>query len=200
MKTTKPALAKTVRVVTVPPVMVAALILILDAEDPTLFRSVWEKLLTLFFLGFVPVLAYPLQPLCPHFKGKGRAGQRALAFVMTGAGYTLALLGAWYARVERGLLFLLLGYFLSFVLLAVCNRFTPVRASGHASSIVGPMLYLVHFAGWRMLPPCLAVAGLVVWSSLSLKRHTVRELLSGAVCSVAAFLGAMVCMGTGLYT
>ncbi len=191
MERVKKTAAKAVRVLTVPPVMVAVLILLLGAEDPAIFRGTGEKLLTLFFLGVVPMLAYPLQPAFPKYRGRGREGQRELAFVMTGAGYSLALVGALCTRVGRELLTIVVGYFVSFVLLTLCNNATPIHASGHASSIAGPMLYLVRFVGWRMLPPCIALAALVVWSSLTLRRHTAWELLSGAGISVAAFFAAL---------
>lgn len=68
MKTTKTAkekLAGLVRVISIPPVMVTALLLILYFWGPQPFCPVGELVTTILLLGFVPVLAYPAQPLFP---------------------------------------------------------------------------------------------------------------------------------------
>ena len=67
MKTTKTAkekLAGLVRVISIPPVMVTALLLILYFWGPQPFCPVGELVTTILLLGFVPVLAYPAQPFC----------------------------------------------------------------------------------------------------------------------------------------
>ena len=87
MKTTKTAkekLAGLVRVISIPPVMVTALLLILYFWGPQPFCPVGELVTTILLLGFVPVLAYPAQPLFPRYRSRGREGQRELAFVFTG--------------------------------------------------------------------------------------------------------------------
>ena len=84
MKTTKTAkekLAGLVRVISIPPVMVTALLLILYFWGPQPFCPVGELVTTILLLGFVPVLAYPAQPLFPRYRSRGREGQRELAFV-----------------------------------------------------------------------------------------------------------------------
>ena len=103
MKTTKTAkekLAGLVRVISIPPVMVTALLLILYFWGPQPFCPVGELVTTILLLGFVPVLAYPAQPLFPRYRSRGREGQRELAFVFTGVGYTIAFLWALLAGVS----------------------------------------------------------------------------------------------------
>lgn len=104
MKTTKTAkekLAGLVRVISIPPVMVTALLLILYFWGPQPFCPVGELVTTILLLGFVPVLAYPAQPLFPRYRSRGREGQRELAFVFTGVGYTIAFLWALLAGSRR---------------------------------------------------------------------------------------------------
>ena len=74
MKTTKTAkekLAGLVRVISIPPVMVTALLLILYFWGPQPFCPVGELVTTILLLGFVPVLAYPAQPLFPRYRSRG---------------------------------------------------------------------------------------------------------------------------------
>ena len=109
-KTTKEKLAGLVRVISIPPVMVTALLLILYFWGPQPFCPVGELVTTILLLGFVPVLAYPAQPLFPRYRSRGREGQRELAFVFTGVGYTIvpypvqprASQARQRARVQRG--------------------------------------------------------------------------------------------------
>lgn len=114
MKTTKTAkekLAGLVRVISIPPVMVTALLLILYFWGPQPFCPVGELVTTILLLGFVPVLAYPAQPLFPRYRSRGREGQRELAFVFTGVGYTIAFLWALLAGVSPEIRTICAGYF-----------------------------------------------------------------------------------------
>ena len=80
-------LSKIIRVVTVPPLMALFMLLVLEWRDPRFFGSLLHFLLSVVFLAFFPLLAYPLQPLFPSFKDKGREGQRTLAICFAVAGY-----------------------------------------------------------------------------------------------------------------
>ena len=67
---------KIIRILTVAPFMAIvtlSLLLIFKAE---IYPNIWYYLLSLFFLGFLPLLAYPLQKFIPFFKNEGRNGQR----------------------------------------------------------------------------------------------------------------------------
>lgn len=72
-------------------------------------------------------------------------------------------------------------YFISVVLLTFVNKVLKVKASGHACSITAPCLLIAMFCGWYHIFPCLLIAAASVWASLYLKRHTVKELLFGAL-------------------
>ena len=190
MKTTKTAkekLAGLVRVISIPPVMVTALLLILYFWGPQSFCPVGELVTTILLLGFVPVLAYPAQPLFPRYRSRGREGQRELAFVFTGVGYTIAFLWVLLAGVSPEIRTICAGYFFSALFLTLCNRVLHRRASGHACSAAGPLLFLIYYFGWWMLLPRIVIGWLVAWASVALKRHTPTDLLWGALCSAAGF-------------
>lgn len=107
----KERIAKAIRVLSVPPVMVSVLILILAFSKDGIFRSALEIVITIVLLGFVPILAYGLQKILPGFKEQGREGQRKLAFITNLVGYSAAFLWALIADVENALLLICLTYF-----------------------------------------------------------------------------------------
>lgn len=79
-------------------------------------------------------------------------------------------------------------YFTSVLLLTICNKGLHFRASGHASSFTGPLILTIYFMGWKVIIPALFIAILIVWSSVYLKRHTLKELAGGMIVSVFAFI------------
>lgn len=183
----KEKLAKGIRVITVPPVMAGLLILIIALTHSEVFRGVGDILLTVMCLSVIPVLAYPLQPLIPGFKGKGRNGQRNLAFLLTIIGYIIGMITGYLTHVSAVLQFIFNVYFVSVLVLTLFNKVLHIRASGHACSIAGPLVFLVYFLGPYLILPCLMIASLITWSSLTLKRHTKSELAFGALSAILAF-------------
>ena len=182
-------IAKLVRFVTVPPLVVTAVMTILYfCED--VFPTALDYALTVLFLGFLPVLAYPLQKLVPAWRRGGRAVQRRLAFVITPLGYAGAVITAVLRRAIPNLLYISVVYLLSVVLLLLFNKLTPLRASGHACGLAGTVILPCLFIGWQAILPGVLLFGLAFWASVRLGRHTAREFLLGA--SIAA-LSAFVC-------
>ena len=194
MTKAKQTVAKGIRVLSVPPVMVTALLLLLSRWKPYFFRTRTEIFICIFLLGIVPVLAYPLQKILPRWKKEGREGQRKLAFLFSLAGYSVSFFWSLAAGVGKEMQLICTTYFLSVLLLTVCNKGLHFRASGHACSVTGPLLFLIYFVGWKCVMPCIMVAGLIVWSSLVLKRHTCRELAGGAVTCMIAFTVSLWCV------
>lgn len=188
----KERIAKAIRVLSVPPVMVSVLILILAFSKDGIFRSTLEIVITIVLLGFVPILAYGLQKILPGFKEQGREGQRKLAFITNLVGYSAAFLWALIADVENALLLICSTYFFSVVFLTICNKGLHYRASGHASSFTGPLVLLIYFFGWKVIIPCLVSAALIIWSSIYLKRHTVKEIVGGIVVCLLSFTLSLV--------
>lgn len=183
----KERIAKVIRILSVPPVMVSALILILAFNKDGIFRNTLEIVISIVLLGFVPILAYVLNGILPGFKEQGREGQRKLAFITNFIGYSASFLWALISDVENALLLICSTYFFSVLFLTICNKIFHYRASGHACSFTGPLVLLIYFLGWKVIIPCLLIAALIIWSSIYLKRHTVKELTGGIVVCLFSF-------------
>lgn len=184
----KERIAKIIRVLSVPPIMVSIFILILAFNKNNIFRNSEEIITMIVFLGLVPALAYVLSGIIPAVRSKGREGQRKLAFVTNLVGYGIALLWAVLTNVSKELLLICLTYFLSVVFLSICNKGFRFRASGHASGFTGPLVLMIYFLGWKVIAPVLIIAALIVWASLYLKRHTIKELAGGILVNILAFI------------
>lgn len=177
--------AKIVRVVTVPPVMVATLIILLAIFRRDVVSTPLEGFLAILFLAVVPMLAYPLSAVIPSVRAKGRKGQRDLAIYLSVAGYIGGVIYGFAAGVGRPLLVIFCTYLLSVVMLLVCNLF-HIKASGHACSVSGPIVLIVYFFGLWYLPVCAALYAAIFWASVHMGRHTVREFILGSLSSPLA--------------
>lgn len=186
--TIKEKIAKIIRAVTVPPVMVYLLLTILYFVKDGIIAGPAELILSILFLGIVPLFAYPLSALIPSLKKKGRKGQRKLAFILTFAGYLGAVIYGLIAHAAYRLMLIYHTYFISVLILIVFNKFIKIRASGHACSIAGPLFLMIYFIGWKSILPCVLLFAIVTWASLELKRHTFRELIWGQLTAAVAFV------------
>ena len=184
----KERIAKIIRVLSVPPIMVSIFILILAFNKNNIFKNLEEIIIMIVLLGLVPALAYVLSGIIPAVRSKGREGQRKLAFVTNLVGYGIALLWAVLTNVSKELLLICLTYFLSVVFLSICNKGFHFRASGHASGFTGPLILMIYFLGCKAIAPVLIIAALIVWASLYLKRHTIKELAGGILVNILAFI------------
>lgn len=175
-------LAKGIRVLTVPPILITGMLVTLTVSLDNFCSSMAQMILAVLLLGLVPILAYPIQKLLPS-KGEVREEQRNLAFVLTFAGYLTALIFSVAGGCGRQLQYIIVSYFISMSLLVFFNKVLHVRASGHACSVTGTLYFLSFFLGTGAIIPCACIAIAVVWSSLHLKRHTIQEIFWGsAVC------------------
>ena len=185
-------LAKCVRIVSVPPLMMAVVMALLALATDAVFRAPAEALLTILFLGGVPLLAYPLSGLLPRIKKRGREGQRDLAFALSVAGYAGGWLWSCLTHALPALMAIFTAYLFTVLSLLVFNKLLFLRASGHAAGITGPILLALWFVGGFAVPAGLAVYAAVFWASVYAGRHTHAEFLAGtALCAastVIAFL------------
>lgn len=179
--------AKIIRIISVPPIMVTFLLVILNTARPDIFRNNVEVLISIILLGIVPVLAYPFQFLSSSLEDKGRIMQRKLAFIFSLIGYATALLWAILVHTSKELLMICFTYFISVVILTFFNKVLKKRASGHACSITGPLVFLIYLVDWKLIFPCIIIAMLIFWSSLYLQRHTKTDLFYGVLSSLLAF-------------
>ncbi len=186
-KTVSQKIAHVVRIVSVPPVMVAVLIVLLYTLRDDVFASTGEMVIALSALAILPALAYPLSVMIPALKKKGRDGQRSLAMYLSALGYVGAFVYGLIAGVGHHLMAVFTGYSLSVVILLVANKVFHVRASGHACSVSGPLVYTGYFLGiWGIIVGVL-LWGVILWASLAMKRHTLKEFLLGTLTCLVSF-------------
>ena len=179
--------AKIIRIISVPPIMITSLLVMLNATRADIFCSSTEVFISIILLGVVPVLAYPFQFLSSSMREKGRSMQRKLAFIFSLVGYSSALLWAVIVHVSKELLMICSTYFMSVIILTFFNKVLKKRASGHACSVTGPLVFLIYLVDWKLIFPCLIIAILIFWSSLYLQRHTKTDLFYGMLSNLLAF-------------
>jgi hypothetical protein len=188
----KNKIAKIIRIITVPPIMILGLIIILSSLRTDIFQNKAQIIISILFLVIVPILAYPLQPILPKFKDKGREGQRELAFILNIVGYVLVVIIGYFMRVDSNLQFIYNTYLISVILLTIINKVFHIRASGHACSATAPLLFLVYFIGFKSIIHCIIIAAGTIWASLTLKRHTKKDISMGAITCIFAFCCAFI--------
>lgn len=180
--------AHAIRIISIPPLMVAVIFLLLYVRRPELFLSPADFWLSELFLAFVPILAYPVSVLVPSIRAKGRNGQRNLAMYFSAAGYLAVVLYGIFADCTEGLKVIHLTYLLSVVLLLVLNKLVHVRASGHACSVSGPILLLCLYIGAVGSVVGILLWSLIFWASIKTRRHTPKEFLIGSVTPIVAYI------------
>lgn len=173
-------IAKVIRIVTVAPIMAAALIALLSWQFPGFFRDPFDIITSILFLVVFPLLAYPLQPFISQYRDKGREGQRNLAIVFALIGYVLAVIFALFKHPSSGVWIIYLTYLISALFIALFNKVIGLKASGHACGVAGPVWALIWFLGAKAMFGLIILAA-VYWASLKIKRHKMTELLAGTL-------------------
>ncbi len=183
--------AKTIRVMTIPPILVFTLLTVLLTNYDQFYGEIIDYALAITFLMIVPALAYPIQMLNPSWRAQGRAGQRKLAFIFSVCGYFIGLSIAIICRIKPTLLAIYIGYCTSVLLLTLFNKGFKIHASGHAAGVTGPLLYFAVFNNVWLVPVAVILYVAIIWSSVKMKRHTISEFILGTLCSVIAFAVSM---------
>jgi len=165
--------------------MALATLVTLYVSDPNMFGKTYLFVLAIVFLCVLPLLAYPLQPIIPHFKDKGREGQRNLAMVFAVSGYVLGCITNLFLSAPVMLWFVYLIYLLSGVLIVVINKLFKLRVSAHACGIAGPTALLVYFGIPFAVIPGVILYFSALWASIRMKRHTWQQFVSGAFVPLA---------------
>ena len=181
------ALGKTLRILTAPPVLAVILAGFLRCFRSELFAENGQLWLLILMLAILPASAYPLQRIIPKLQNGGRNAQRRLAFITTLVGYLGAFLLGRLLHAPSELQMLYDTYVFSVCLLTLFNKGFHLKASGHACGTMGALIFsVVLISPVFILPGILIVIGMA-WSSLSTGSHTVRELILGAVTSLASY-------------
>lgn len=179
-------LAKIIRVLTVAPLMALIAFILIWIFNKDVFIDYTNLILTILFIVAFPLFSYVLQPFTPKFKNEGRKGQRKLAIIMSVIGYVLGLALALILNLSEGTKMIFICYVMAGTLIFVFSKFTPIKASGHACGVAGPIVYLSYFLGpWSLFG--LLILVLVYWCSLYMKRHTFRDLIFGTLIPFIAF-------------
>ena len=167
-------LCKIIRIITVAP-LAAALAVTLLFLHGGFFANGANFAAAIISLTVFPLLAYPVSLIK---KGdERRRFQRSLAIVLAVAG-------------ER---VLYLTYLLSGVAIAFSSFLLKKKSSGHACGIAGPVALLAYYVHPLYLLGLLLLLP-VGYASLKMKRHTLPQLISGAVIPIVCLiLSAAIC-------
>ena len=176
---------KIVRMITLAPVLAAFSITMIGLFCPEVFPTVWHYGYTVLYLGILPLLAYPLQSVTPHFKDKGRDGQRTLAMIYAVAGYIFCLLTNLFASATSGMWIICLEYLLSGILILVFNKGLHIKLSAHGCGSAGPIFLLLYFGLYIPASLMAIVTVLAYVASVKAKHHTVPQLIGGSAVSIS---------------
>lgn len=168
-----------------PPIFAAAFLAILFVTDPAYIGPPWQLAFGIFALGVLPILGYPLQKFIPHFRDKGREGQRSLAMLFCFGGYLLGTLWGLFTQAPEGLLMVYFCYLSCGIGILIFNKVFHLKASGHACGIMGPVFAMcIHFHLWIPALVGAALAVLVFASSVKTKEHNAGQLLGGSAIAL----------------
>lgn len=175
---------KVARILTLAQLLAAFSLTMLYFFRPEVYPTGWHYAYMLFYLGILPMLAYPLQPIVPKFKHKGREGQRTLAMIFAVVGYLLSALTCALTDATPDMWLVTLEYLISGVLILVFNKVFHLRASAHGCGTAGPIFLLMYF-GLYIPSAIMAVLTVIAYvSSVKMKRHTYPQLIGGSLISV----------------
>ena len=127
------AAAKTLRILTAPPCMIAWLLVFLRCRGGEPFSDTAAYVVAWIGLVLFPLLGYGVWWLVPRLREQGRPGQRKVAFYANFIGYVGCAVYGWTCSGASVRLFFN-SYFFTVLLLTVMNALLHVRASGHAAS------------------------------------------------------------------
>ncbi len=177
-----------VRILSVAPVLAAAMVIVLFVTDRSAFHSPVTFGVMVATLGVLPLLAYPLQRFIPKFKDGGRHAQRTLAMIFAVIGYVLCTVLLLVLGATKAELLICLTYLISGVLILIINKVLKLHASGHGCGVCGPIPVLLVLGLYAAAAIYAVSAVFVCISSVRSKRHTLSEFLGGAAVSVVTAL------------
>ncbi len=179
---------KAVRIITLAPLLAAFSIILIRIFCADVFPTAWHFAYMLLFLGILPLLAYPLQPVMPHFKDKGRDGQRTLAMLFAVAGYIFCAIACIFTKATAGMWLISLEYLFSGLLILIFNKVFHVKISAHGCGSAGPVFLLLCF-GLYIPSAVMALLTILAYiSSVKMGRHTVWQLIGGSLVSCLLLL------------
>lgn len=175
---------KLIRIITLAPILAGFSVAAIYFMCPGSFPTPAHFAYTFFFLTALPLLAYPLQPVTPHFKNKGRNGQRTLAMIFAVAGYILCLVVNIFASASTAMWIINLEYLISGVLILFFNKAVHVKISAHGCGSAGTVFLLLYFGLYAPAAIMGICTVLSYIASVKAKHHTFPQLIGGSAVSV----------------
>lgn len=184
----KEKIAKLIRILSIPPIMFLIFVLLLIKERKNIFISPNEIIILYMLIGFIPILAYPLSNKIQSFSKLEREGQRELAFLFTLVGYTSAAIYSYLNNSNIEVKIITYSYCLTVYILTLFNKFLHIKASGHACSFASPIILSCLLLKNNYLLIGIIIGFLITWASIYLKRHTLKEIITGILISCVSIL------------
>lgn len=178
----------TIRKLTIAPIMAILMLTAIMLFAPHVLQSASIFALSLFFLGVLPTLAYPMQKYIPSYKDKGRDGQRRLAMIFAVAGYILGIAAGLIVHAPKETMVIYLVYLLSGILIFIFNKCFHIKISGHACGIFAPICLFFYFGLYFCAAAGCVISILVYVASLKTGRHTLPQLIGGSIVPIAVLL------------
>lgn len=175
---------RVIRIITLAPLLAGFSLAAIALFCPEVFPSVWHFVYMLLLLTVLPLAAYPLQRFIPHFKDKGRSGQRTLAMIFAVAGYVLCLVVNIFASATKGIWLITLEYLISGILILFFNKALHIKISAHGCGTVGPVFLLLYFGLYVPAAVMCVFAVASYIASVKAKHHTLPQLIGGSAVSV----------------
>lgn len=177
-----------IRIITVAPILALAMVIVVGINCKEVFPTVWHMVYSLFFIGILPLLSYPLQKYIPGYKNKGREGQRNLAIIFAALGFTLGCILSFVFPTSVGLQVIFTEYFLGSAIILFCNKVCQIRISGHACGALAPVVLFIHFNLYTAAFVGAALAVLIFIASIKTKRHTLSQLIGGGLVPLISIM------------
>lgn len=179
---------KLIRIITLAPILASFSLIMILIFCSGVFPTAGHFIYMLLLLGILPLLAYPLQPFTPHFKNKGRDGQRTLAMIFAVLGYIFCLIINFFSSPSKGMWIICLEYLISGILILVFNKCFHIKISAHGCGSAGPIFLLLYFG---LTVPAIIMAIITVFAyiaSVKAKHHTFPQLIGGSAVSILVLL------------
>lgn len=187
--------AKLIRIITVAPIMAFLLCTCLLFSDLQAFIHLYTYFLCLVFLCVVPALSYPIENKFHIYKRihkdlSDREAERKFAIIFSLFSYIALTLLIYVLNESIVVKAMVLTYLFSGLFIFIFSIIVNINPSGHMCGVMGPIAFLGYWCSWWFLL-LLLVLFVTIWSSLKLKRHTVFQLVVGAVVPVVSFILAI---------
>ena len=175
---------KIIRRITLAPMLALFSLSSIALFCPEVFPTLWHFGYMALFLGLLPLLAYPLQRFTPHFKDRGRDGQRTLAMIFAVSGYVFSLIANLLFSASEGMWIICLEYLISGALILIFNKAFKIKISAHGCGSAGPVFLLLYFG---LIIPAVIMSVFTVLAfiaSVRAKHHTFPQLIGGSAVSI----------------